>query len=764
MIPPKYRFYISVNNDTKQQINPHYKTLSKKYQKENGQEFFRESLDGKITLHGQDYEIVKNSNLEDRLELIIDKYDDGSKLFVEYYRGEFNKTDCVLNYDKKVCEPKITIVDSYANILNKYDNAYNIINLAPEIERIKYRQRPAIQVYIKGSNTFSCFFAGTYYEESVNEVVDSEETLAASHFALIQQANELQFGSLIMHPESYGLYVGNNGSYTISSGKYSLRIIKVFSKGSIWTLASNLRVQCVQDGDFKQVNINSDNILQEDLYKMRCIRTSDNTVIYESHEYLYTESDRLYINTGDIDIRMDYKLNTSAASYLSLIQSILYSIYSRLIYNGVRDDIKDEGYNISANDFISDNRNYKKCIGFTGGSVYITAMTVNTPTKYGINDYGQYFTNKFIPSTSITGRILPICRSAWGNASVWFMYGFDYNILDDQYSKTVTIRDSWSIASVIKVLLNEIDPNIQHEATSEYSQFLYGQNMPIYPSNRFYVYLTQKTNILKTNYDQPAQKAEVSLENIMNMLRDCFRCYWYIENNKLKIEHISFFINGGSYSINSNIQLDFTRLTDQFNKKLSSYFQSEIEYDKDELSQRYEFSWMDDATDLFTGLAIDVNSNYVQKDKTEEINVNQFSSDVDYMMFNPSSFSEDGFALLCPIMSHSSLELPIIEASFIDENNDSYNALVQNWYAAWAYLANFYMYDMPAFDITNNSVNNLSVHNIKMCMSNTIEMPIKNDLNILELIKTPIGNGKIDNYSVNLDTRVAKIELIYRPQ
>jgi len=42
---------------------------------------------------------------------------------------------------------------------------------------------------------------------------------------------------------------------------------------------------------------------------------------------------------------------------------------------------------------------------------------------------------------------------------------------------------------------------------------------------------------------------------------------------------------------------------------------------------------------LFGGVTIDVKSNYTQKDKTEEINISQFSSDVDYMLFNPSNFS-----------------------------------------------------------------------------------------------------------------------------
>ena len=416
-----------------------------------------------------------------------------------------------------------------------------------------------------------------------------------------------------------------------------------------------------------------------------------------------------------------------------------------------------------SDDFVTDNRNYKKCIGLTGGMFFCTSRAVDKPTRYGLNDYGQYFTNEFIPSSAGIGRPLPISRNSWANASLWYVYDSYYSLFEQRLRKQYTLRDSYSIAAVIKALLKEIDPTLQHEATAEYSRFLYDATTPMSMA-RFYVHITQKTNILKGEYDQPAQKAEVSLEDVMKMLRDCFRCYWYIEDNKFKIEHISFFMRGGSYSYNTSIQLDFTKLVDQFNKKLSSYLQSEVEYDKTDLNQRYEFGWMDNVTDLFGGVTIDVKSNYVQKDKTEEINISQFSSDVDYMLFNPSNFSDDGFALLCPIKNGSSLELPIIETQLIDENGDTYNAVIQNFYAAWAYLVRFYMHDMPASNLDCNVLGDLYANDIKMCMKHTIEFPIEEDLNELELIKTTIGNGKIDEISVNINTRHAKVRLLYAPQ
>lgn len=730
MIPPKYKFYISKNNGDKVEVRPHYKELNKKYAKESGQEFFRISLDGKINLFGSDYEIINQSSIEDQLIFIVDKYNNTSKKWVEYYRGEFSKTDCKFDHDKKKCELKTTAVDGYTEVMNKYENTYDLIKLAPEISKINLHKRSLIQVYISGTNSISNFFGGIYWEDDVNEAIDDYDTLVNKYyFSYIKAGNEFYVRGAGISDVN-GVYAGTNGYWSCWNG-----------------------YTCYMGTDTPMTKA-----------YIYIKRNSDGAVLYQSvKQWMFTNAGNCYIGRENIEM-----VNVSNPSDKFTIESpFLYHIYQRLLCDV--DTISDsEGvkntYNLPSDDFVTDNRNYKKCIGLTGGLFFCTSRTVTEPTKYGLNDYGEYFTNEFIPASAGIGRPLPISKNSWANASLWYVYDSYYEYFEERLRKQYTLKDSYSIGAAIKAILKKIDPNITHEPTSEYSQFLYGSSNPL-GMERFYVYITQKTNILKGDYDRPAQKAEASLEELMKMLRDCFRCYWYIEDNKFKIEHIYFFMNGGSYSGKSNYQLDFTKLTDQFNKKLSSYFQSEIEYDKSDLNQRYEFAWMDDVTDLFGGNAIDVKSNYIQKDKTEEINIGQFSSDVDYMLFNPSNFSEDGFALLCPIKSGSTLELPIITVNnLVDENGDTYEAVAQNWYASWIYLQNFYLWDMPAYSIESNVLNYLYARDIKKCMKHTIEFPTEEDLDELELIKTAFGNGKIDEISISLDTRMAKVNLLYRPE
>lgn len=725
-------------------VEPHFKDLNKKYAKESGQEFFRISMDGKINLFGDAYEIVKQSSLEDQLIFIIDKYNRTSKKWVEYYKGEFNKTDCKFDHDKKKCELKTTTIDNYTEVMNKYENTYDLIKLAPEISKINLHKRSLMQVYVRGANSITNFFGGTYWEDDVNESIDDNAALINNfYFSYIKSGNEFYIENS-NEAGVNGVYAGTNGYYSNWNG-YTCYLEKNPDAQPPFTDVSY----------FIMIKRNSDNKV---LYKSEtAVNIDDETLFSEDRDY--TNDKHLRYTSKLIDVE-------NAKNSCTISNLFTYRIYRRLLCDV--DTVEDsEGvkntYNLPSDDFVTDNRNYKKCIGLKGGLFFCTSKAVDEPTKYGLNDYGQYFTNQFIPSSTGLGRPLPISKNSWANASLWYVYDSFYEYFEEKLRKQI-LKDSYSIGAAIKAILKKIDPTLSHEPTAEYSQFLYGSSNPL-GMERFYVYITQKTNILKGDYDRPAQKAEASLEELMKMLRDCFRCYWYIEDNKFKIEHIYFFMNGGSYSGKSNYQLDFTKLTDQFNKKLSSYFQSEIEYDKSDLNQRYEFAWMDDVTDLFGGNTIDVKSNYIQKDKTEEINIGQFSSDVDYMLFNPSNFSEDGFALLCPVKNGSTLELPIITVNgLVDENKDIYTAVAQNWYASWIYLQNFYLWDVPAYSIESNVLNYLYARDIKKCMKHTIEFPTEEDLDELELIKTSFGNGKIDEISISLDTRIAKVNLLYRPE
>ena len=737
MIPPKYNFYLSINSVDRISINPHYSKLSKKYSKENQQEFFRESLDGKITLFGKDYELVNEADIESTFTFLIEKYNVSSKVWYKYFEGEFSKTDCKFDHSKKSCELKINPLDDYTDILNSYENTYDIIKLKPRITRVKAHKRSLIQVYIAGANSITNIFGGTYWEEDVAEAVYDNVALQTNHhFAYIGVANEFYITDC---KDSYanGVYAGTNGVYSKWNPGYTCRL-------EPYTESTEL-----------------ENPYTLNLYNV------NGRVIYKSEAKSIPDTDDLHIGLSAFKM-----INVNDDTDTFIISTIFeYPIYMRLLCDVESITLSGEPvktYVLDGTDFANyGGSNYRRCIGIDSGTVMCTSRTVSNPTRFGVDDYGNYFTNEFIPSSAGVSRPIPVSRNSWANASLWYIYDeLSYNLMEQKLRKEFYIKDCWSIAEIIKALLGKIAPSIVHEANSRYSLFLYGATVPLDVA-RFRVYLTAKSNVLKSNYDQPAQKAETSLKEIMDMLRDCFRCYWFIEDGKFRIEHISYFNKGLSYYDNTQeIQLDFTNLKDMFNKKLIAHFQSEIEYEKDELAKRYEFGWMDDVTDIFGNSYADINSNYVQKDKNEEITVTNFTSDVDFMMFNQANFSQDGFALLCPITVGSSteLELPIITSTSVDDDGYNYSITAQNWYASWHYLINLYLYDMPAKYINYSAKGSLiSQGGVKRCKKLNIEFPCEEDPDLYKLIKTEFGNGKIDEVSININTRLVEAKLSYEP-
>ena len=492
-------------------------------------------------------------------------------------------------------------------------------------------KRFATQIYIRGGSTASVFFSSTYSDVEA-EATDSHDYLSEHFFKYFQSYNEINVSS--SNSELEGVYIGKSGKFT---------------KARDYEAKNGTRIRAVSNGVLGWVDhlfqlqlINKDGAVVGITDEM-----ASNAIDDRNTSVIYDFNTNYFLDPSWIS-KVDFK--DATGKIVATISSLfVYHVYGRVICD-VDTIGSDATYAIPVDDFISDNFNYKKCIGANPNNTFtfFTNATTENPTRYGMNDNKQYFTSAFLPTTAAVGPLYPICRGEWVNTSLWFAYNSAFYETQDRYArKKYTFRDGYALSSVIQTLLKEIDSTLVHEPTIEYSQFLYGYSS-LTNLVGFRVFMTQKTNILKGEYDQPAQKAEITFKELTDMLRNCFRCYWYIDNGKFKIEHIRFFMNGGTYDTRRRSVIDITDLEDQFNKKKVSYFQHSIEYEKSNLPAKYEFNWQDDVTDLFGNTSLNVKSNYVKKDNTEEINVSQFSSDVDFMLLNPDNFSDDGFALLCP--------------------------------------------------------------------------------------------------------------------
>ena len=123
----------------------------------------------------------------------------------------------------------------------------------------------------------------------------------------------------------------------------------------------------------------------------------------------------------------------------------------------------------------------------------------------------------------------------------------------------MTLRDAYTLEAVIAALLSQVAPSITFAATNAYSQFLFGSNPLTNTWGRLVV--TPKSNVMVAEYTQPAQKAMITLQEVFNMLKNAPRATGSLMIiTALRIEHISYFKNGGSYSGTPAVQVNVNEL------------------------------------------------------------------------------------------------------------------------------------------------------------------------------------------------------------
>lgn len=728
---PKYRFFLQIGEDgTKQTVCPNYKDdLTLDYELETNQRFYRAKLSGKINFVRADYDIINDAPFDSEFFLYIEKSDDWGQTYNQYYKAKFMKTDCTFNDDDKLVTVQPETIDQYNDVLAGLEKEYNLIELAPQIEFLTIRKRPLIQIYVPGDSIVSCFLSGTNWEQDANATTDQNALIQTYHFALCNILKEIQITS--------------QGSPAVISGLYSGRM-------STGASANNFEGKL-----YPELNVNYYIYISQQridglpfgavIVEIR--KRSDDTAMFR-----YSKPTTSPFETLEFDLTA---VEGSGATGTMHADMKSYNIYARYLCDVEKiDDLNT--YPLPADDIVDNNRNCRRAIGYAIDVAFISNNFSDTPTEWGLADNGKYFA----PPYSIYGQTFyPIARSTWRYASLWFgFYLMDW-LLEEKARKAYTLRDAFTLSSCINVLLKEFAPGITHEATPEYSQFLYNKNNPI-SGRSFKLLISQKSNIINGEYKTPAQKAPITLQQIMTMLRDIYKCYWYIEDGKFKIEQVSWFRNGGSYGYNPIIDYDLTQLENVRNGKKLAFETSEYSFDKVEMPERYQFEWMDDVTTPFEGLPIEITSKYVTAGKIEEINISNFTSDIDLMLLNPGAISSDGFALFAAVTPSGGgqLELP-----FARQTVDGVEYFLQNGYLAFINIQpTYWVYDMPARNFKINNSQYYALGGLERKKKQTLNFPAgTTDPNPMQLVKTYIGNGQVDKLSVNLCSRNIKATLKY---
>lgn len=576
--------------------------LSVDYNRQSNEQYYTEQLNGKITFVNDDYDFIMNAPFDQRIDMVLENYEYGS--WWPYLQCYFYRTDCEINADDKIIVVQPTTADKYAEFAGVLEKEVDLIKLAPRITPVMLDKRPCLQLYALGKDSISCILSNMSWEQDCESVDDDNELRNTFHFE--KWGNYVTAGIVgnnlpAAAPKFYSKALDTSESITnfsITSGQYTLAVSTYTAPGGALRVLVAISLSGTQQWSGTML-------------------------------------------ASEWGMPMTMNLTGSNGNPNCKIEFDNLEVYGRLI-SDVDSILGVDTFDIPSNDLMGNNRNYKKVSPVVPGGDLQLAINGNfstTPTEWGIYQTGQYYTT---PVVIGGGEFHPVLRNNWGRASYWVMQSTALDYVEQTGRHTVTLQDAYRLTDVINAILAELMPSLSLNST-----FLGGSDpLDQTDPDEGILYITPKSNILNINYTEPAQTAPITLRQILDMLRVCYRCYWQLSASNLQIEHIEWFRRGGRYTGTPLAQIDLTSKVTVRNGKYWDYLTNKYTFDKAQMPARYEFGWMDEVTLPFMGLPIDMVSNYVDQSKVDKFTINNFDSDIDYLMLNPSGVSKNGFVIL----------------------------------------------------------------------------------------------------------------------
>lgn len=620
-------FSMGLRGGVQRAAHPLYSDLSVEYSRETGEMAFGQTLSGKLKFIDTDYDWIMEQDRGD--DIVVNVARDGI-----VFLGKFVITDCEIDYDGRKIEVELEADDAYSWLKSHWDDEYNLVELAPPRDIVEYRHRGCWQYYRQGDTKLTAIVGGDYFEMDATQTASYADLVSTGKycFEIIDAEVSVYFDPRVntdRHPEaavvqgSYGIYKGLASGYLLCAErpKYRLKL----TLGGDYGLGDFIVQYKNDSGGWTTYDISG-------------LTRTDNgkTITYGD-----------YVGVGQVfDFRYTGAVGTTALYFTG--------IFCRLVHNSESVSPK---YNLPSDDIVERTLNYRY-VSIPSADlvkVYATNEYSSEPTEWGLApDNTNYYQKPKFPAVSgITYPLYPIGKTTWGEYSWWAGFDFTSGIFDYKWWAMAQLKDAYPLDSVLSVLLDAIFKDsglkVAFGADKSYSEFLYGGYAGDVetPPNLF---ITPKSNILTSNYSQAAQKGNITIGQVLEMLRDVFRCMWFFERDaetgefKLRLEHIFWFYNGADYD--SGKPFDLTTAIDPRTGKYWDFASQKFSFDMAELYRRYEFGWQDECTDWFDGDNLSCLAKYVNKDAVNKIQVKAFTTDLDMMLLSPEEFNKDGFALL----------------------------------------------------------------------------------------------------------------------
>lgn len=703
--------------------------LSIKHSMPDDERYYKESFNGTLKFVCDDYswimdvvDGVTRFNTIYELELMMQTQIVTTLKFVI--------TDCEVDEDNGIITVKPSTKSRYDDLLNGLDREFNLVDLNPAIYNLEWYKRAIIQVYVGGEDTITNFLGSIHWEqETAKKVSDWQELYDVYHLYQCAAYREVTI----------------TGSDTSVNDTY-------YGAASTNTYVFDYDLFPIESNGYK-VHFHSETYGDGVSCSVSVVRISDNYVKY----YQSTVINNGVMPDTDTNKRLLDHEGAQSGTYCSYITP---RIYSRILCDVARIG-NNNTYTRPSSDIVTNDGIYNRVYPYNA-TIESSLRLRQAPTPYG-----QFLRWYYQPPTDNDIDWMPIASSNWRRVSYW--YDIASSAYDDSDArKGITLQHAYPLYSAIKVLLAQIAPDLSFDETTAYSEFLFDYDDSTHPLVRdvVHLFITPKTNILKGDYNTPAYNAPIKLKEILDMLKAVYKCYWFIDtDNRLRIEHVSWFMNGGTYSNPSQaVSYDLTTLKNSRNGKAWAYETNKYTFDKPNMPATYTFAWMDDVTQEFKGYQMEMQSQLVEKGKNEEINVGKFTTDIDFVTISPDDISKDGFMLLGASEIEGEYYMPFyplrIEGTNIINN-------LQNGFLAYIYLekTRIWLDNLPAPSVSYADGTTASVTMQSRMKQQDVAVPMTSPIfDPITLIETSVGEGEIQDIEINLSSLTAKAKLRYDTQ
>lgn len=700
-------------------VNPVYEgDLSIVSALESGEVFHRDRLSGEITFVRSDFDyLLANCGMSDKVEISLEEFTGTwNALFVGY----FYRSDSVIDEDNRTWTVTPQPADKYDNIMAALDREFDLVRLDVPRTQVRFTQQPVIQVYLLGASYLTNYIGSTHWEQPLAIAPPNQFDLEYTYFFAPSLWFYIPGDDSVLDPDISGLYPsdGSTGPFFRADNIYAIRLNPLVSLPDI----------------------------QWEVYEV-----ASGTVVY-----------RKALNIALHFPSSAFTPLPAGGEFVSLTtsdecQCFSLNVWSRILTNEatVGGDPTDA---LPTSDIVEENYNYDRVLAFEAVSVIGSSLHQADAGRWGkFSDTALHFADEyFVKPAASLGTLYPLNRSDWTEYSAWLYISNDLQTLLTDGGTERIIRDAYRVSDVLKYLLAEIDVTVSHEDSYLHSDFFYSGDNDI-RTIRNRLAITPKSNVLKGDYDKPASRAPIKLGELLGLLKNAYRAYWYIDaNNRLVLEHIHFFYNGKSYGA-AGVGEDLTTLIEPKSGKVWGWRGKRYRYEKEGMPEGFRFAWMDQVSFPFSGYSLDMLSPFIQRGQFEDVNLSPFTSDLAYGLVQPGALSPDGFYLFDAEEDDGGLHVPHVEVVVSDEE-DYY---LQNGHASMLYLHDkYHRWALPAPDIRLNG-NNETATTVRRNKIQEEDFPGPDGLDEMQLITTTIGTGEVREASLNISSRSLKLTIAH---